>query len=249
VESSPGMRCTFRVELPAETAKESEAGDVFAEIESIVVAPDQPQFRILVIEDDEVNRLLLRRLLEGAGFQSRTAADGETGIGVPSEWHPNFIWLDIRLPGINGLEVATEIRQSAGGRDVKIAALTASVFDDQRNAFLTSGVDDIVRKPILRGTVFEGVERLLGVRYLRSTPAAKLVTDSGPHDLAGDKGHPEDLKSQLLNAVRLLDKERIIEAIRLVWAVDPALGNELTRRADVLEFTSIMPAIQSGEMN
>ena len=144
-----------------------------------MLAPDQPRFRILVIEDDPANRLLLKRVLEGAGFQVRTAADGETGIDLFREWHPHFIWLDIQLPGINGMEVATQIRRLAGGRDVKIAALTASVFDEERDAVLAAGIDDFVRKPFRAKVIFESMERLLGVRYVRSAPpAAQPVTDS-----------------------------------------------------------------------
>ncbi len=178
VESEPGRGSTFRVELFAEAAEEFQAGGALEEIEAIVmVEPDQPPFRILVIEDDQANSLLLKRVLEGAGFQIRTAEDGETGIDVFCEWHPHFIWLDIHLPGMNGLEVATQIRELAGGRDVKIAALTASVFDEEREAVLTVGIDDFVRKPFRAKTVFESMERLLGVRYVRSARAAKPVTD------------------------------------------------------------------------
>jgi PleD family two-component response regulator len=105
VESEPGWGSTFRVELFAEVAEQFQAG-AWGEIEEIVVVgPDQPAFRILVIEDDPTNRLLLKRVLEGAGFQIRAAEKGETGIGIFSEWHPHFIWLDMQLPGMNGLEL------------------------------------------------------------------------------------------------------------------------------------------------
>jgi CheY-like chemotaxis protein len=203
--------------------------------------------RILVIEDDQANSLLLKRVLEGAGFQIRTAEDGETGIDVFSQWHPHFIWLDIQLPGMKGLEVAAQIRELPGGRDVKIAALAASVFDGERDAVLTPGVDDSLRKPFRAKAVFECMERLLGVRYVRSSPAAKPVLDPRPQGLAQIAALPEDLKSQLLRAVLLLEKERIREVIRSVSVVNPALGAELSRHADAFELTPIMRAIQSGE--
>ena len=249
VESEPGRGSLFRVELFAEAAEEFQAGGVVEEIETtFMVEPDQPQFRILVIEDDQANRLLLKRVLEDAGFQIRIAEDGETGIGVFCEWHPHFIWLDIHLPGMNGLKVAAQIREMADGRDVKIAALTASVFDEERDAVLAAGIDDFVRKPYRAKAVFECMERLLGVRYVRSAPLAKPVSDSRPHLLAQVATLPEELKSQLLRAVLLLEKDRIAEVIELVSALNPALGAELSRRADAFEFTPIMRAIQPEEV-
>ena len=92
------------MELFAEAAEEFPREGVADEIEAtMMVDPDQPPFRILVIEDDQANSLLLKRVLEGAGFQIRTAEDGETGIGIFREWHPHLIWLDIHLPGMNGI--------------------------------------------------------------------------------------------------------------------------------------------------
>src|SRR5581483_7042366 len=149
-----------------------------------------------------------------------------------AEWHPHFIWLDIGLPGMSGLEVATHIRELPGGREAKIVALTASVFEEQREAVLAVGVDDFVRKPARPGTVFERMAKLLGVRYVQSTSTDMSIAGSGRRELAAVEGLPEELKSQLLQAVLLLDKEGIADAIRLVSEIDPELGRELTRHGD-----------------
>jgi CheY-like chemotaxis protein len=128
---------------------------------------------------------------------------------------------------------------------MKIAALTASVFDEERDAVLAAGIDDFLRKPFREKTVFECMERLLGVRYVRSTRAGKTILDPRPHLLPQIATLPEDLKSELLSAILLLEKDRITDAIRLVSAINPALGAELSRRADASECTLIMRAIQS----
>ena len=247
VVSSPGVGSTFRVELPVEVAKEAGADGALAELESFTVAPDQPRFRILLIEDDEANRQWFARLLEDAGFQVRTEADGEKGIRAFSEWHPHFIWLDIRYPGMDGLEATVQIRALPGGADVKIGVFTASVFDEQRATLLSYHVDNLVQKPATPTTIFECMERLLGVRYVRSVRQAKPLTGSESSDLSEVSKLPGNLKSQLLNAVLLLDKERIVNVIRLISSINPALGQNLSRHAENLEYTPVMHALLSED--
>jgi CheY-like chemotaxis protein len=148
---------------------------------------------------------------------------------------------------MNGLEAAAHIRRLARRQELKIAALTASVFDEERDAVLAAGIDDFVQKPFRAKTVFGSMERLLGARYVRSAPWAKPVSGPRSNGLAQVAALPEDSKSQLLSVVLLLEKERITEVIHLVAAVNPALGAELLRWVDAFEFTPIMRAIQSEE--
>src|SRR4029079_16727870 len=122
---------------------------------TIMLEPGQPDYRILVVEDQFENWLLLQRLLQTAGFQWRAVRDGGQAIETFSTWRPQFIWMDLRLPVLGGLEAARQIRELEGGREVKIAALTASVFDSQREEVITSGFDDFVRKPYRSREIFE----------------------------------------------------------------------------------------------
>lgn len=248
VESAPGTGSTFRVELAVEAASEGAATSVFERHEIPVgLAPDQPQFRVLLIESDSASCRLRKRLLETVGFQTRAAEDSETGIAAFAEWRPHFIWLDIQLPGGDGWKAATLIRALPGGQEVKIAALTGARFDRQHDVVQGAGIDDFVSKPLSPKTAFACMERLLGVRYLNLNPSARPVTELKPYLLAAVAGLPEDLKSQLLEAVLLLDQERIIQVIGSVSAVNPALGSELTRHAQALEFTPIMRALRSEQ--
>ncbi len=94
---------------------------------------------------------MLQRLLVDAGFQVRVAEDGAQGVEMFRTWQPQFIWMDLRLPIMGGLEAAREIRALEGGRQVKIVALTASAFARQREEVLAAGLDDFVRKPYRPG--------------------------------------------------------------------------------------------------
>ena len=151
VESSIGKGSLFRVELPVQEAEESEAVAANDDRGQVVgLAPGQPDYRILIVEDKRENWLLLQRLLEDAGFQVQVAEDGAQGVEMFRTWQPHLIWMDIRLPVMGGLEATGRIRALEGGRRVKIVALTASAFAQQREEVLAAGLDDFLRKPYRR---------------------------------------------------------------------------------------------------
>ena len=77
--------------------------------------PGQPEYRVLIVEDQEENWLLLQGLLENAGFQVQVAEDGADGIDKFLTWEPHFIWMDWRLPDMDGLDVTRRIRALYGG--------------------------------------------------------------------------------------------------------------------------------------
>jgi CheY-like chemotaxis protein/anti-sigma regulatory factor (Ser/Thr protein kinase) len=246
LESAPGGGSLFRVGLPVELAPESEVSEPLDDRARVAgIEPGQPEYRILIVEDEFENRLLLLRLLENAGFRVRAVEDGEQAIAMFQSWRPHFIWMDRRLPGMDGLEAARRIRELDTGRETRIAAVTASVFAGQRNEMLQAGFDDFVRKPYRAAEIFECMARHLGVRYIRaeadSLPHAQAVRPLRPEAFAA---LPEELREQFTNAVVALDMPRIARLVREISEIDPALGAVLAQFADRLAFTPILKALQ-----
>ncbi len=97
VESAPGKGSLFRVDVPVERAEESEAVDIKVDSRQVLgLAPGQPEYRILIVEDKKENWMLLERLLRDAGFRVRVAEDGARGVEVFRAWRPQLIWMDLR---------------------------------------------------------------------------------------------------------------------------------------------------------
>ena len=132
---------------------------------------NQPTYRILVVEDSAVNRLLLVKLLRPLGFEVREAANGEEAINTWQIWQPHLVWMDIQMPIIDGYEATKAIKQMAlGNWHTTIIALTASAFEEQREEILNAGCDDFVRKPFRAEILLEKIALHLGVRYIYEQP-------------------------------------------------------------------------------
>jgi len=108
----------------------------------------------------------MERLMQRAGFEVRIAEDGARGVELFRSWRPHFIWMDLQVPVMDGREATRHIRASEDAKDVKIVAVTASIFISEREEVLAAGVDDFVRKPFAASEVYDCMARHLGLRRI-----------------------------------------------------------------------------------
>lgn len=104
--------------------------------------------KILYVEDNFMNRMLVKRLLEAHGYTVLEAVDGLSGIKVAQEELPDLILMDINVPGMDGFEATTKLKSIEGLKDTPIVALTARVMNGDREMALTAGCDGYIAKPI-----------------------------------------------------------------------------------------------------
>jgi signal transduction histidine kinase/CheY-like chemotaxis protein len=169
VESEAGRGSRFVVELPLELATESETyGAEPASAHSFILEPSQPEWRVLIVEDDPESSTVLRKMLTHSGFQVRVAENGELGIEAFQQWRPHFIWMDMELSQLSGTQATRRIRQLNGGTETKIAAITASGSASTRDGLMSAGFDDLTFKPFRQTDIFSCMARHLGVRYSSS---------------------------------------------------------------------------------
>ena len=115
--------------------------------------------KILLVEDNDMNRDMMSRLLRRWGYDVVTAMDGGSAVEKVSSEHPDLVLMDISLPGIDGFEATTRIRALPEGAQVPVIALTAHVLDEDRERAMNAGCNDFETKPI----DFQQLERKLGV--------------------------------------------------------------------------------------
>lgn len=118
--------------------------------------------RVLVIEDNPENMELLVYLLRTSGNEVLTAEEGESGLAVAEREVPDLILCDIRMPVMDGFEVARRLKRDPALRDIPLIAVTASVSGADRESSLAAGFDDFVAKPIDPEKFLGQVTELLG---------------------------------------------------------------------------------------
>jgi CheY-like chemotaxis protein len=250
LESTPGRGSRFRVEVPVQTAEASEVTVESAVVPPVIgLEPGQPDYRILIVEDQQENWILLERLLQTAGFQVRVATDGLQGVEAFKTWRPHLIWMDIRLPVMSGTEATHRIREFERGAEVKIVAVTASAFASEREELLNGGFDDFLRKPYRPHEIFDCMARHLGVRYRYAAAQPAVGADRPgtlrPEDLAT---LPAGLRHELKNAVISLNAERIAVVAGKISEQKAELGSVLAGLAGQFAYTAILQALESCEV-
>jgi signal transduction histidine kinase len=181
VSSTLGQGTTFTFDIQIQPAATTEIQRIQPACRVIGLEPEQSDYRILIVDDVQESRLLLVKLLTSVGFSVQEAANGEEAIARWENFQPHLIWMDMRMPLMDGYEATKQIKARQEEKRAKAAdsstltktiiiALTASAFEEERNVVLSAGCDDFVRKPFREQVIFEKMAQYLGVRYVCEEP-------------------------------------------------------------------------------
>ncbi len=241
---------SFTLTLPVTKVEQSEIINKLAldSKQVLGLAEGQPVYRVLIVEDQLENRLLLKRLMEFVGFQVFEAVNGQQGVEQFTRWQPHFIWMDRRMPIMDGITATQKIRTLPNGDKVKIVAVTASVFTEQQQEFLNAGVDDIVGKPYRDAEIFACMTKHLGVQFIYDEPVnEKNVTEQLLNDQRL-KQLPEELLSELQQAAMSLDIEQSLTVIEQIRTIDASLADVLAGRVNQFDFEAVTKLLCDADM-
>lgn len=157
VVSTPGSGSTFwlsarlrKLQQPVPTLSSVPA----AESAETLLTENYPGRRILLVEDEPINREIMLEYLEDCGQQIDVAEDGVVAVELASRNRYDLILMDMQMPRLDGIEATRQIRQLADGGDVPIIALTANAFVEDQERCFAAGMDDFVAKPVHPETLF-----------------------------------------------------------------------------------------------
>ncbi|MCP4400299.1 MAG: response regulator [bacterium] len=262
VKSEVGRGTTFMCHIVVTKVDAVDIESVQSSRRVIALEPGQSRYRILIVDDEWTNRQLLLKLLEPLDFDLRDAENGQKTIEIWEEWQPHLIWLDMRMPVMDGYEAAREIRSKIKNQQSKIQtaiiALTASSFEEERAVVLSVGCDDFLRKPFLDDEVFDLMTKHLGVRYVyEEQRKAEGVISGGvegrqkaerkevltPESLAV---LPADLLVKLEQDTIQGNKDQVLKHIEIIRSSNAVLADALTQLVNDFEYTKILAYIREA---
>ena len=225
VKSRPGQGSVFSFYT---VLREESSSDMVGKVLQRPVTglkPGQPRYKVLVVDDKEDNREFLSQLLEPAGFEVFQAVNGAEALTEFAAREPQLILMDLRMPVMDGYEAIRRIRAGAGGKAVKIIAVTASIFGEINKEALGAGADALILKPFREAELFDKMRTLLGAEYLYEEEPGAAAPGNGEPEPGGLKPGalarlPAQLVSQLCEAAINGDFQFLLELTARVETSD-----------------------------
>jgi PAS domain S-box-containing protein len=245
VSSKRGKGSVFHFEVPVSVLAD-ESRPVEPQHGRIIgLAEGQPSRRLLIVEDQPDSRLLLSKLLAPLGFDLREAVNGQEAITQFTRWHPHLIFMDMRMPVMDGLTATRRIKATEAGAQTKIVALTAHALEEERREILAAGCDDFIRKPYKDTDIFDALAEHLGVRFIHDEKAPADVVSEGQLSAAALAELPPELLEGLEKALIRLDIGAVDRAIEAIRVHEPSMVEILAAKAKELQFGQILRVIES----
>ncbi|MEQ8385714.1 MAG: PAS domain S-box protein [Coleofasciculus sp. A1-SPW-01] len=243
VASQVGQGTVFRFEIRVKLADASQVPTLKPKRRIIALEPNQPCYRILIVDDRVDNRKLLIQLLNPLGFLLQEATNGKDAIAIWQNWQPHLIFMDMRMPIMDGYEATQQIKATTQGQATVIIAVTASSLDSEKAIILSMGCDGFIRKPFRDVEIFDAIHQHLGVNYVYDdTTASTPLSQTPAHSLTPDSLAvlPADWLQAFRQATILGDIDLMLSLIEEIRTPHESLANALTELTNRFELEKLL---------
>ncbi len=249
--STPGSGSRFYFQIPVTIVAATDVPAEEAQRRAVRLRPNQPVYRLLVVEDHDPSRRLLVRLLTTLGFEVREAVNGAEAVTLWQTWQPHLIWMDMCMPVMDGYETIRQIKSTTQGQATVIIALTASVFEEERALIFSQGCNDFLRKPFREAEIVDALIRHLGVRFVYADPPVCITSQSEgvSHQeaiISALVTIPITMRMALQHATIVADIEQMLARIADLRMYNGALAEQLEMLAHNFEHDLILQCIEQA---
>jgi len=248
VSSQVGHGSLFKFNIAVSVAETAQSNSQQPTRRVVALEPNQPTYRILIVDDRWDNRQLLIRLLSPLGFELLEATNGQQALEIWENSCPHIILMDMRMPVMDGYEATKRIKATTKGQATAIVAVTASSFEEQRAVILSTGCDDFIRKPFREADIFDALRKHLGVSFVYDEPVSPTPTQTDMNVITPDAiaALPTELVANLYQAIIDGDKDLMLTLIDQIRSSNKPLANALTALVNNFRYKQLLTLTQSA---
>ncbi|MCX7860707.1 MAG: PAS domain S-box protein [Chloroflexus sp.] len=242
-----GRGARFTLALPVQTPITSPLSlpENLPALQAVRLRPGQPIYRMLVADDQPANALFLVTLLRRLGFAVQSVANGQEALEVWRAWQPHMIWLDVRMPRIDGLTVARQIREictnTPGLLRPFVIAMSAHVFSETPDVVAEAGCDGFVAKPFHEHDIVQIIEQYLHAQFEYAEPEAAALPTSA---IQAQSYHPEWLAA-LLKAAQEANFRQLQVLTAQIEADQPDDASQLRRWIETFNYQAVIEWVET----
>ncbi len=233
VISEVGHGSTFYFSIPVESFAQDNTVQIRETHKTVALKMNANPVKILVVDDSQDNRDVIKYVLTEAGFEVNEAQGGEEAIELVKEWLPSVVLMDLQMPGVDGYEAIEHIRSTTIGKDLPIIAITANAFDAAKTRAMACGADAYMRKPINFEELFLMLKNLLDIDYIYEDDTSTTEPEDGIRI-------PNDMIQTLTHAVENGKVDLMMVTIAKIITINKSKGENLLRLAERYEYEKII---------
>jgi PAS domain S-box-containing protein len=237
IESDTGTGSTFKFSIICNPVNSITSENVPVNIDFPKKIENAENCRILIVEDHADNRAILLAILKPFGFQIREAMNGLEGLEITKSWMPHLIFMDRRMPDMDGLSATKAIRSLSLQVNPSIIAITAHAYSDEQKEMLDAGCNGFIAKPYRDHNIFEAIGKFLPVSIEYSIPKdSNDVVNSSVQDFISFDSIAPVIREKLLRASQQGD----IDQIREIAESNPEIKSLILPLAEAYRFDLLL---------
>ncbi|MDD1444405.1 response regulator, partial [Dolichospermum sp. ST_sed3] len=169
----------------------------------------------------------MQRILESEGFKTKVAENGADGVEIFKTYNPDLIFMDVRMPVMDGLDATKKIRQLENGKTVKIVGVSAHVFKDEIESVLQSGMNDFIKKPYHFNDIYKCLQKQLNAKFIFHDNIEIMNPEYQRITVEMFKKLDEKLLLEIKEYIENLNNKKLLEIVERVSLHEKELSNVL----------------------